>query len=167
MQMFLFWKRKAIGYDYLIHHRASWAALAKLKIPITLVQGPFPTELSHCWIIIKLKSKGENILQSTVGPWSYTVMITDTDFPRNVQCTTAMLRSPHSMCYFVNFVSGAVVSWTISQMNEWKRLNFFLPLLEPFLFFNYIWNELLNKTFKIAQFKKHFRNKVVLFSKKE
>lgn len=133
-QIFLFWERKAIGYDYLIHHHASWAALAKLKIPIALVQGPFPTELSHCWIIVELKSKGGNILQSNVGPWSYTVMITDTGFPRNIQCIWAIPRNPRiSMCYFMSFhehflkcMSGIVVGF------------FFLPLLEPFIFFNYI-----------------------------
>lgn len=55
--------------------------------------------------------------------------------------------------------SGAVVPWTFSWTSKWK--NFPLPLLEPFLFFNYTWNEFLNKTFLIAQFKKYFRNKVI------
>lgn len=97
--------RKAIGYDYLICCWASWAGLAKWKIPIALVQGPFPTELSHCWIIVELKSKRGNILQSRVGPWSYTIMITDTEFPRNTLCARATLRSPHvSVCHFVNLL---------------------------------------------------------------
>ena len=87
-QMFLLWERKAIDYDDLIWHWASWAALAKLKIPITHVQGPLPTDLSHCWIMIELKSKRGNTLQPRVGPWSYMIMMTDTDFPRNIQGQT-------------------------------------------------------------------------------
>lgn len=110
-QMFLLWETKAIGYDYLICHWASWAALAKLKIPITLAQGPFPTKLSHCWIIVKLKSKRGNILQSRVGPWSYTITITDTDFPSNTGCPRAVPLSPHILCAILSasFASGTVV----------------------------------------------------------
>lgn len=90
-------RRKAIGYDYLICPWASRAALAKLKIPITFVQGPFPTELSHCWVIVELKSKRGNILQSRAGPWSYTITKTDTEFPRKDLGTRATVRGPHTL----------------------------------------------------------------------
>lgn len=110
----------------------------KLKIPITLVQGPLPTELSHCWIIAEVKSKRGNILQPRVGPWSWTIM-TDTYFPRNIQGHTeepSYLRAP---LLWAHPDSGAVVPQAFSQTSKWKH--FLLPLLESFLFFNYAWNE--------------------------
>lgn len=77
-------------------------------------------------------------MQSSIGPWSYSTVMTDTGFSRNPQRSRVTARNPLiSECFRELILLPMWSSPEYLQKGTSEEISF-VPLAEPFLFKNYI-----------------------------